>query len=151
MNWEFAVPRSCQVGIATCGDDEVLEDVRHRDWGLDVREVADARLTRGGMLVERDGAESRHGFDLLAMVRQAALRQRFNISALWVHDIQIANEMLRSGDTDHAIEPSRAVIDDLLDAGNMIWGGVATTRWWNRCCDAEPTVTSRTRKPQSSG
>jgi hypothetical protein len=59
--------------------------------------------------------------------------------------------MLRSRDTDHAIELSRAVIDDLLDAGNMIWGGVATTRWWNRCCDAEPTVTSRTRKPQSSG
>jgi len=106
---------------------ETAEALEIADQSGDDFILANARLTRGGMLVERDGAESRHGFDLLAMVRQAALRQRFNISALWVHDIQIANEMLRSGDTDHAIELSRAVIDDLLDARNMIWGGVATT------------------------
>ena len=41
-----------------------------------------------------------HGFDLLAMVRQAALQQRFTISAVWFQDIQIAKEKSRSGDID---------------------------------------------------
>jgi len=64
--------------------------------------LANARLTRGATLVLQDGGEREHGFDLLAIVRQAALQQRYTISAVWFQDIQIAKEKSRSGDIDSA-------------------------------------------------
>jgi hypothetical protein len=106
---------------------ETAEALEIADRSGDDFTLANARLTRGATLVLQHGGEREHGFDLLAMVRQAALQQRFTISAVWFQDIQIAKEKSRSGDIDSAIELSRAVIDDLLDAGNMIWSGLATT------------------------
>ncbi len=73
------------------------------------------------------GRERRHGWDLLGPVRRAALEQRFTISVVWLMDILIAREKSRSGEIDAAIELSRNVVGELLDAGNMIWSGLATS------------------------
>jgi adenylate cyclase len=79
---------------------------------------------RGIVLVHQDGPEREHGFDLLAQVREAALRERVTRPQV---DIQIAKEKVRTGDLDGAIDLSRAVTDDLFAAGEMIYRGSATT------------------------
>jgi adenylate cyclase len=89
--------------------------------------LANAQLARGALLVQQDGGDRGHGFDLLAAVRRAALQQRFTVSAMWFEDTLIAKEKCRSGDIDDAIELSRSVVDGLLEAGNMIWSGLATS------------------------
>jgi class 3 adenylate cyclase len=90
--------------------------------------LANACLARGAVLVIQGGRDRGYGFDLLATVRRAALQQRFTVSAMWFEDVQIAQEMSRTGDTDAAIELARNVVDSLIDAGNMIWSGMATSR-----------------------
>jgi hypothetical protein len=89
--------------------------------------LANARLARGAQLALQGGRDRGQGFDLLATVRRAALQQRFTVSSVWFQDTQIAKEKSRSGDTDAAIELSRNVAAALLDAGNMIWSGMATS------------------------
>jgi adenylate cyclase len=89
--------------------------------------LANACLARGALLALQGGRDRGHGFDLLATVRRAALQQRFTVSAVWFEDTLIAKEKNRSGDTDAAIELSRNVVDALIDAGNMIWSGIATS------------------------
>jgi hypothetical protein len=85
-----------------------------------------ARGARGIVLVHQHGPEREHGFDLLAQVRDAALRAPVTV-AVPVVDILTAKERLRSGDLVGAIDLSRAVIDYLFAVGEMIYRGPATT------------------------
>jgi adenylate cyclase len=124
--------RSLPIGYGALLPDAVA--LRETAEALDVAErsgddftLANARLARGALLVELGGRERRRGWDLLATVRQAALEQRFTVSVVWFMDTLIAREMSRSGEIDAAIELSRNVVDELLDAGNMIWSGLATS------------------------
>ncbi|MEV0671852.1 adenylate/guanylate cyclase domain-containing protein [Mycobacterium sp. NPDC050441] len=89
--------------------------------------LANAQLARGALLVQQPGGDRGRGFDLLMTVRRAALQQRFTVSAVWFVDTMVAKEKGRTGDIDGAIELSRTVVDDLLDAGNMIWSGLASS------------------------
>jgi adenylate cyclase len=89
--------------------------------------LANARMARGALLVQLGGRDLRRGLDLLAIVRRAALQQRFTVSAVWFGDTLVASEKSRSGDADAAIELARTVVDDLFDAGNPIWSGLAIT------------------------
>jgi hypothetical protein len=85
------------------------------------------RFARGITLAHRDGPEREAGFDLLAQVREAAVRGRFSLVVLPVVDIHLAQQQARSGDLDGAIELARAVVDDLFDSGGAFWGVLATT------------------------
>ena len=111
--------------IAALRDTAEALDVAERSG--DDFALANAQLARGALLVQQSGGDQDRGFDLLLAVRQAAEQQRFTVSAVWFVDIMLAKEKGRSGDIDGAIELSRAVVDDLLSAGNMIWSGLASS------------------------
>jgi class 3 adenylate cyclase len=106
------------------------------DWTL-----AAARFTRGFTLVYCDGPEREAGLELLAMTREAAVRERLSVTVLPFIDTQIAKERARSGDVDRAIELARAVIDDLFETGEMFTRGLATTvlveALLERCTDTD--------------
>jgi adenylate cyclase len=90
------------------------------DLALDV-----ARLARGVALVHRGGPEREAGFAVLAQVREAAVQQRFSLTAVPIVDIHVAQQKARSGDLDGAIELSRAVVEDLFGAGGAVWSVLA--------------------------
>lgn len=108
-------------------DRETAEALAIAERSGDDFTVANACLARGAFLVLRDGDDRGIGFELLATVRRAALLQRFTVSAVWFADILSARESNRSGDTDAAIELSRNVFAEIIDAGNRIWSGLATS------------------------
>jgi adenylate cyclase len=89
--------------------------------------VALARLTRGLVLIHRDGPERWLGFELLARAKETALRERFTWTALPIIDTLIAKEKSRVGDLDEAIEVLPAVVNDQFDTGEMIWRGPTAT------------------------
>ncbi|WP_343203450.1 adenylate/guanylate cyclase domain-containing protein [Mycobacterium sp. UM_CSW] len=124
--------KSLLIGYGALLPDAVA--LRETAEALDVAErsgddftLANARMARGALLVQLGGRTRRHGWDLLGPVRRAALEQRFTVSVVWFIDTLIAREKSRSGEIDAAIELSRNVVDELLDAGNMIWSGLATS------------------------
>ncbi|MDT5224192.1 MAG: adenylate cyclase, partial [Mycobacterium sp.] len=79
------------------------------------------RYARGITLVHRGGRERESGFALLAEVREAAVQERFTMTALPLIDVEIAWEKARSGDLDGAIGLSRAVVGELFDSGGSVW------------------------------
>jgi len=89
--------------------------------------LGSARLTRGITLVHGECPQREVGFDLLAKAREMALKERYSLTAVPIVDIETARERARTGDVDGAIELSRAVIDDMLASGEMLWCGPATT------------------------
>jgi adenylate cyclase len=92
------------------------------DFALDL-----ARMTRGLILVHRDGPEHEAGLDLLAKMRERALNQQFALTTLPVADLHIATEKARLGDIDGAIELARSVVDHLFASDWAIWSAPATT------------------------
>jgi adenylate cyclase len=108
-------------------DDSVV-DLRVAEQSGDDFTVANARLTRGFMLMLLDDEEQRtHGLELLAVVREAALAHRFTVSAVWFHDISLASEKARIGLVDEAIALADQAADAVLCSGENIWPGLATT------------------------
>jgi adenylate cyclase len=89
--------------------------------------LATARLAQGIALSHRRGPEREVGFDLLAAVREMAMQQRFTMSAIPMADIEIAREKARLDDLDGAIDVAHSVIDDLLNTGQGLFHGPATT------------------------
>jgi len=89
--------------------------------------VALARMTRGLVLINRDGPEHGLGFELLAAAREAATHERLTWTALPIIDTQVAKEKARTGDLDAAIDMSQAVLDDQFETGETIWRGPAAT------------------------
>ena len=84
------------------------------------------RLSRGLVLVSRDGPEREAGLDLFTQARDAAVMAHFSLSALTIVDPEFAMETARSGDLDGAIEMVRAIVDGAYESGDMIWRGRAT-------------------------
>jgi class 3 adenylate cyclase len=84
------------------------------------------RLSRGLVLVTRDGPEREAGLDLFNQVRDMALKERMSLSALTIVDPEFALETARTGDLDGAIDMVRAVVDGAYESGDMIWRGRAT-------------------------
>jgi hypothetical protein len=84
------------------------------------------RLSRGLVLVTRDGPERDAGLDLFSQVRNMALKERMSLSALTIVDPEFALEAARTGDLDGAIDMARAVVDGAYESGDMIWRGRAT-------------------------
>jgi hypothetical protein len=83
-------------------------------------------LSRGLALVSREGPQREAGLDLFAQARDAAVTERFSLSALTIVDPEFAMEKAHAGDLDGAIEMARAVVDGAYESGDMIWRGRAT-------------------------
>jgi hypothetical protein len=83
-------------------------------------------LSRGLVLVTRDRTQREDGLDLFTKTRDAALAERFSLSALIIVDPEFALEKARTGDLDGAIDMVRAVVGGAYESGDMIWRGRAT-------------------------
>jgi hypothetical protein len=84
------------------------------------------RLSRGLVLVTRDGPEREAGIDLFSQARDMAVAERFSLSALMIVDPEFSMEKARSGDLDGAVDLARPVVDGAYESGDMIWRGRAT-------------------------
>jgi hypothetical protein len=105
---------------------ETAEALRIAESSSDDFVLYMGRLSRGLVLVTRDGPEREAGLDLFTQARNAAVTAHFSLSALTIVDPEFALEKARTGDLDGAIEMVRAVVDGAYESGDMIWRGRAT-------------------------
>jgi adenylate cyclase len=92
------------------------------DFSLD-----SARLTRGGLLVLRDGADRAEGIRLLELYRQASIDHGYTTTSVRFVDTESASELLRLGDVTGAIELARSSLEFLYESGDMGSRGPALT------------------------
>ena len=105
---------------------ETAEALRIAEQTSDDFILGMGRLNRGLALVSRGGPQREAGLDLFSQARDAAVKERFSLSALTIVDPEFAIEKARTGDHDGAIEMARAVADGAYESGDMIWRGRAT-------------------------
>jgi hypothetical protein len=84
-----------------------------------------ACMSRGIVLVHRDGSQRSLGYEMLNAVREARLRRQPSVQAVRFVDTEIAREKARLGDFDGAIEVGRSSVDFLFDSGDMTSRGPA--------------------------
>jgi adenylate cyclase len=82
--------------------------------------LACARYVRGVALTAYEGAQREDGFALLAAARDAALQERFSVAMTTLVDTHVANQRIRAGDLDGAIELARAAVEEEYACGEMI-------------------------------
>ena len=107
-----------------------LPDAADSDETAEVLEIAErsghdftlscARYVRGKTLLMHGGPQRDDGIALLATAREAALQERFTMGVSAFIDIHLANEKVRVGDLDGAIELSRAAIEAEYASGEMV-------------------------------
>ncbi len=74
------------------------------------------------------GSDSReYVLDLLADIRDIAVRQRYSRTAIPMIDNFVARDLALRGDLDGAIELSRAVVAEEIDGGGLIFAPMATS------------------------
>ncbi len=105
---------------------ETAEALRIAELSSDDFILGMGRLSRGLVLVSRDGPQREAGLDLFTQARDAAMTAGFSLSALTIVEPEFALEKARTGDLDGAIEMVRAVVDGAYESGDMIWRGRAT-------------------------
>ncbi|MCV7261020.1 ATP-binding protein [Mycobacterium shimoidei] len=112
-------------------DDDALRDTAEaveiaQQFGDDFT-LTNAEFTRGLVLVRREDADRKLGFELLDRARRVALEHRNIIVAAWCADIDFAAEKNRTGDYDGAIALCRAVLASEIRSGEMTNRGWCTT------------------------
>jgi adenylate cyclase len=112
-------------------DDDALRDTAEaleiaKQFGDDFT-LTNAEFTRGLILVRREDADRKLGFELLDRARRVAIEHRNLIVAAWCADIDFATEKNRSGDYDGAIDLCRAVLNNEIRCGEMTNRGWCTT------------------------
>ncbi len=88
--------------------------------------LACARCVRALTLVDDDDSQREERFALLAAVREAALQERFTLAWAWLVDVHFAEEKVRTGDVDGAIEISRGAVESLFASGDRMSVGWST-------------------------
>jgi adenylate cyclase len=89
-------------------------------FGLAKSNVAFALLHRG--------SDSRaYALELLAQVRDIAMRDRYSRTAIPMIDTFVAQDRALQGDLDGAIELSRAAVEEEMDGGGVIFIPMATS------------------------
>jgi adenylate cyclase len=83
-----------------------------------------ARLTHGLTRIRHGGEHHDEGFALLTQLRESVTRKRFVTLGSVIVDPLIARDKARQGDLDGAIELARAVVEDDVASGEMMW------LWW---------------------
>ena len=130
--------RPTRVEIAErCGDDFSLDS---------------ARLSSRHGACQLDACPYRPaGLELLDQYREACLRHRYTTDSVrWV-DIETANEKVRAGDVDGAIELARVAVDFLFASGEMTSRGPAVTALVESLLRRGADPTSRRPRPRSTG
>jgi adenylate cyclase len=112
-------------------DDDALRDTAEaleiaKQFGDDFT-LTNAEFTHGIILVRREDADRKLGFELLSRARRVALEHRNTIVAAWCVDIDFAAEKNRIGDYDGAIELCTAVLENETRSGEMTNRGWCTT------------------------
>jgi adenylate cyclase len=79
-----------------------------------------ARYVHGFTLLMQGGPQRDDGIALLATAREAAVQERSTMGISAFIDTQVANEKIRVGDLDGAIELSRAAIEAEYASGEVI-------------------------------
>jgi adenylate cyclase len=77
-------------------------------------------------LLHRDGESRPYALELLGQIRDIAMRQRYSRTAIPMIDVFVAQDLALKGDLDGAIELSRAVVDEEIDGGGVIFVPMAT-------------------------
>jgi hypothetical protein len=105
-------------------DDAAVRDI---DEAMQIAErigddiaLASAKLTMGLALVQRDSLDRQRGLQLLAQVRDIAMRDRFVLTEVPIIDVYAAQERARHHDNDSAVRQLRAVLNDLF-ADRQTW------------------------------
>jgi len=124
--YDLAIPYGALLGDATALRDTTDALASAEQSGDDIALVL-AQVSLATTLAHRDGSERERGWELLAQVRDTALRERFTLTVVPFVDIHLAQQKARSGDLDGAIELARAVLEDLFDSGGAIWSVLATS------------------------
>lgn len=88
--------------------------------------LACARYVHGVALLSYDGGSREEAFALLAAAREAALQERFTLGADTLVNLFIANEKLRIGDLDAAIDLLRPAIEEQYDRSDFLSLGATT-------------------------
>ena len=118
--YTLTIPNGLLVADSTAEGDTaealVMAEQSGDDLALDL-----ARTTRGVALVYQDGPAPEAGLELLAMIRERALNQRFSMTLLPITNICTARCKAQSGDIEGAIECSRTAVEELFGDGLSIW------------------------------
>jgi hypothetical protein len=81
----------------------------------------------GSMLLIRRADGDRHrGLELVALVRDVWLQQRYQLAELPILDLYVGQDMARGGDRDEAIQVIRKSVDDIRDRGQVGYSIPAT-------------------------
>ena len=146
--YTFAITNGAILPDATAMRDTAAALQTAEQSGDDVTLVL-AQIARGIILIHRKDPEQGIGSDMLAEVREPALRQR-NLIAVRLVDIHITDQKAQTGEIDGAIEMSRGIVDDVFDTGKRSGMGRPLLFWSKRCCAAAATEMSRMRRPRST-
>ncbi len=118
--YTLTIPNGLMVADSTAEGDTAealaVAEQSGDDLALDL-----TRTTRGVTLVHQDGPEPEAGLDLLAMIRERALNQRFSMTLLPITNICTARCKAQLGEIEGAIECSRAAVEELFGDGLSIW------------------------------
>jgi adenylate cyclase len=77
-------------------------------------------------LLHRVNDSRSYALELLAQIRDIAMRQRYSRTAIPMIDAFVAQDRALRGDLEEAIELSRAVVEDEIDGGGVIFVPMAT-------------------------
>jgi adenylate cyclase len=103
---------------------KILSDAEHTGedvvFGMAIANVAFALLHRGS-----DSHE--YALEMLAQVRDLAMRHRYSRTAIPMADMFVAKRRGMQGDLDGAIELSRAVVEEEIDDNGVIFIPMATS------------------------
>jgi class 3 adenylate cyclase len=106
---------------------EIDEALQIAERSADDFALGNARLAMGLALTHRDSATERErGLELLAQVRAMCLHNQFTLTEVPIVEVYAARERASQGDHDAALAVMRPAVDDLLDAGLLSWGVMAT-------------------------
>ena len=80
---------------------------------------------------------------MLARAREMIVREKLTVTLRRLADLVFAQEELRFGELDTAVELARAVLDEQFTTGEMIFRGTRPRFWSRPPSDAGQTSTSR--------
>ena len=105
---------------------ETAETLAVAEHSADDMSVFLAQTARGITLIHQHGPDREVGFELLTKMREKVLNERFSLLSLQIADIHVAQEKMRVGDLDGAIEISGPLLDGMYESGGSIWCALTT-------------------------
>ena len=105
---------------------ETAETLAVAEHSADDMSVFLAQTARGITLIHQHGPDREVGFKLLTKIREKVLNERFSLLSLQIADIHVAQEKMRVGDLDGAIEISGPLLDSMYESGGSIWCALTT-------------------------